>query len=122
MNALELSELRKTTAVLIREDPTVVTITQAGTKARTASGGMASVGASETLDPVKRYFAPVSRDNRLEIDWKGRKVVASHILIGLRDDEDIKEGGTFLVEGEKYEIVFVNRDRRWQTKGYVINA
>jgi hypothetical protein len=30
------------------------------------------------------------------------------------------EGDIFTLDGRDYEIVFINNDRRWETKGYVM--
>lgn len=121
MNAVELSELRRTTKTLILTDPTLVAIVKHGDPVRTPAGGVvASQGAPVALLAKKRYFAPTSGDQRLEVTWQGRKVTANFILIGTRDDDEIQEGRTFAVDGVDYLIVYVNNDRRWQTKGYVI--
>lgn len=114
-----LSEQIRTTKLFIQEEGSFVALVREGTFSRTAAGGQVKGGIPQTFDPVKRFFAGVSRDNRLVLDWKGKKVEADHVLIGLPDD-DMKPGDTFSLDGKNYEIVFVNNDHRWETKGYVI--
>jgi hypothetical protein len=119
MKDLILSEQQRTTLLMIEEEGQSVALHREGTFSRTVAGGMVKGGVPETFDAVRRYFGGVSRDHRLVVNWKGKDVQADHVLIGMPDDS-MAEGDIFTLDGRDYEIVFINNDRRWETKGYVM--
>ncbi len=115
-DAVEIAELRETTADLIADNPTTIAL-QRVVWQRTPSGGMSQTG-NLSQPPKQRYFGAVRGDPTYVTREQGEVILARHVLVGLPGD-DIQEKDTFSVGSRKFEVVEIHPDATWQTKAWV---
>jgi hypothetical protein len=65
------------------------------------------------LIPLKGTMAPE------RVTLEGTKVAPDYILLGMHDD-DIARWDEFEDEGRRYQVIFVNEKRTYETKGEVL--
>lgn len=111
--------LRQATADLIAAMPTPITLHREGSMGRTASGGQSMSSAPIDLPVKERFFQNTSYEQSRQVDWHGKRVDATYILVGMPDDE-MEAGDTFQVNDHDYTIVEVSEERTFETKGYVL--
>lgn len=70
---------------------------------------------SPVLTAVRRFFQPVTGDPLFALDAQGREVRITHVLIGEIGDDILPED-TFTVNDRDFYVVYVDADKRFQTK------
>lgn len=115
---VELSELISTTADLIQDDPTMISLVRVEWQ-RTPSGGMRRLDPPTTKPAKARYFGAVIGDPVYVTRDEGEHILARHVIVGMPGD-DIQQKDTFTLGGREFEVVQMHPERSWQTKGWVV--
>lgn len=115
----ELSELRKDTERLIEGEGIEITLLREQ-MIRTPSGGTRrEEKAPVPGGPVKRILWGTTSDPFIQRTNAGEIVNASHVLIGLMDD-DIVEKDEFVVDDRTFQVQEVHPEREFQTKAWIL--
>lgn len=112
----QIEALIQSTADLIEESGLDIALSRSVLE-RTPAGGVRHVN-PEPLPAARRYFGTVSSDPPRVIREEGEQLVLRHVLVGMPGD-DIKEKDTFQIGTRKFEVVEVDVNEGWQTKGWV---
>lgn len=119
----EIAELRRSTEDLIAEEGMPIALIRAGEEwTRTAAGGIrknATNPATDTQDPVRRYFGDSAADPKQVESAQGEQLVLDRVLIGTFDD-DIREGDEFMVSNRKFLVGEVHPDHIFETKAWCV--
>ena len=85
----------------------------------TSDGGGGSVkGDPLPLAPQRMRLIPLGDGAQERFDANGESVRPSYKLLGLYD-ADMERFDEFVLNGSRYEIVFVTENRQYETKGEV---
>jgi hypothetical protein len=110
----ELELQRKLTLAFIAADPQTITILR---PARTDDGAGGTVtGASTPLPPQTFRLLPQEDGATARTTAEGQTATPEYALLG-RWDANLKRFDEFLIEGRRYQIVFITENRQYEVKG-----
>lgn len=109
---------RRLTLTLIRREPTLISLTRAGQMVPNGTGGRVRSGEDTNRPARVRFFSAITGPSRFAQTTDGRRVEGDHVLIGEWDD-DIQSGDEFFARGSSFKVIWVEDDRRYQTKAVV---
>jgi hypothetical protein len=117
-----VDEAIKSTRDLIDSDPTPITLFHSEW-VNDGRGGRrrSTVAEPEAPAPVDRFFSAIAADKSVSFNMLGITKDRVYILIGMPDD-DIQEGDVFQVNAKNFRVIWVDDDRRYQTKAECIHA
>lgn len=114
----ELRAQRRLTAMFIEADPLELQLMRS-TRTPNGSGGY-KVSAPAPVGGLQRMRLIPLQDGAPErTNADGKEVVPQYMLMG-SFDADLQRWDSFTLNGERYQIVFVNRNRSYETKGEVV--
>lgn len=114
----QIQALIESTETLIEEDGMDISVQRVQWE-RTPAGGVRRVGDSTPQPPVRRFFGAASGTPPRVIRDEGEQLVVSHVLVGMPGD-DIKEKDTFSVGARKFEVVEMDPNTSWHSKGWCV--
>lgn len=114
---VELSALRKGTVAFIKADANTFVLARSMFVDDGAGGH--SRGAPSQLPPQLMRLIPLQDGSTLQLTADGEQIEPSYMLMGTWD-ADMERWDTFELGGRRYEIVSVNQNRQYETKGEVV--
>lgn len=81
-------------------------------------GGVIETGPPKDRPAIKRFFQEVVGEPQFIVDANGQRLRITHVMIGMPNDA-ISKGDRFALDGRDYEVIYVDPDRRSQTKAKV---
>lgn len=112
----ELVWQRRNTQAFIDADWVTITLLRAEWSSDGAGGSVK--GDSVPLTPQRMRLIPSQDGATLRTTANGEEVAPDYTLMGLWD-ADIERWDEFTLNGMRYEIVFVNQNTQYETKGEV---
>ena len=106
---------RTQTRSLIESEPTVVTIVRVGDFVPNGTGGRTRTAGATFLPSKPLFFSAITGPSRFAVTNDGRRVEGDYVLIGEWND-DLRPGDEFSARGNRFTVVWVEDDRRYQTK------
>jgi hypothetical protein len=112
---------RRQTEHLIASDPILFALKRAGQLVSNGVGGVKREGDPSDTPPVPRFLSATTGASRFARTLEGRRVEGDYVLIGVYDD-DIRADDEFSAHGADFKVVWVEPDRRYQTKAIVVRV
>lgn len=118
---------KQATAMLIREEPTLIALIREGAWARTSGGGQKRLTGSVTLPGVLRWFSGVGRaagpatastNDVQRYSFQGELIVSDHVVVGPLTD-DIQAGDEFLLGIRRFQVIFVHPNKSFEVRAEV---
>jgi len=113
----ELRTQRRLTAEFIEADPLELQIMRA-TRTPNGSGGYKTAAPAPVGGLQRLRLIPLQDGSTERYDANGKQVFPQYMLMG-PFDADLQRWDYFELNGDRYQIVFINRNRSYQTKGEV---
>jgi hypothetical protein len=107
---------RRLTEAFIAADVTVLELTRTPRMSNGAGGW--TIGTPVPLSPQRFRLIPSGDGATERLTADGRKVEPSYMLMG-EYNADLRRFDEFELDGRRYQVVFVNANRSYETKGEV---
>jgi hypothetical protein len=115
----ELEALIESTLSLIEESPTMITLVREPDWEDDGAGGKRrSSGNDVALVPKGRFFQSIVEIPQFLLAMAGEWVRSWHVLVGPPGD-DIRKDDKFTVDGNDYQVLYVDPEKRFQVKAFV---
>lgn len=111
----ELRAQRVVTQAFINADSRPISLLRA---LRTDDGAGGYTTTTQNLSTQKMRLIPQQDGATQQTTADGQQVVPQYVLMG-RWDADMQRGDTFVIDGQTYEVVFVNLNSQYERKGEV---
>lgn len=95
-----------------------IALIRQGPPADDGAGGVIFPEEPTTQDAKPRFFQATSGEPQFVTTSNGQSVQVTHVLIG-RWDDDIQSEDAFMLDGQRYEVIYVDPDKRFQVKAKV---
>lgn len=115
--AVELAAQRRLTASFIEADPLEIQLMRA-TRTPNGSGGYRTSDPAPVGGLQRLRLIPLQDGQTERYDANGKQVFPQYMLMGPHD-ADMQRWDTFELAGTRYQIVFINQNSQYETKGEV---
>jgi hypothetical protein len=116
--AAELAAQRRITAQFIEADPLEIQLMRA-TRTPNGSGGY-KTGTPAPVGGLQRLRLIPLQDGQTErYDANGKQVFPQYTLMGSHE-ADMERWDTFQLDSARYQIVYINQNTQYETKGEVV--
>lgn len=114
---VELNVQRRLTAAFIEKDPLEIQLLRSERIAN-GSGGYVTGDPAPVGGLQRMRLIPLQDGQTERYDANGKQVFPQYMLMGLHD-ADMQRWDTFELNGDRYQIVFINLNRQYEVKGEV---